>query len=339
MYKKIATIGIIFLFIEAVVVPGISTNTIAGTTEKLNSFPKASLTNNGGDSDYRDQYTKGLHYNGFKIYKGSGSGRFLAQSFQPSLPTLTKVKLKLAKWGSLSDDLIISIRNSQSSNDLASVSKTPDEIPSGDAGWLLWTTIIFPNINVNVGEKYYIVCRTNGGDMWNNFYGWRFSSDFRYWKGEMWYGAGDSWVELIIGEADDFEFETYGWDPNNQPPNAPTIIGSSVAMLGAPFPVVYTSNDPDGDNVQYWIDWGDGTVDKWSDYYKSNEEVSSFHTYYKLGIYRISVIAKDSNYAESNWAEFDVTVVKNRIATNIRFLDLFKCFLNNFFYLGRLYGK
>ena len=45
----------------------------------------------------------------------------------------------------------------------------------------------------------------------------------------------------------------------NSPPNPPTITGSSSVYPFIPYFYEFKADDPDLDQIQYFIDWGDGT--------------------------------------------------------------------------------
>jgi hypothetical protein len=89
----------------------------------------------------------------------------------------------------------------------------------------------------------------------------------------------------------------------NQPPATP--IKPSGRQFGSTYTTYnYTTKttDPDGDNVYYKWDWGDGTSD-WLGPYPSGENVSASHLWTRPGSYNITVKAKDIHGAESLWSE------------------------------------
>jgi hypothetical protein len=64
----------------------------------------------------------------------------------------------------------------------------------------------------------------------------------------------------------------------------------------------FTTIDPDGDDVYYFIDWDDGSNSGWLGPYKSGETGEENHAWEDAGIYYYRIKAKDSNGAESNWS-------------------------------------
>jgi len=93
----------------------------------------------------------------------------------------------------------------------------------------------------------------------------------------------------------------------NQPPNIPTITGPSNVKPGIQYTFTFTATDPDGDDIQYNVVWGDGNS-QWYGPYASGESVSAEHRWMRLGTYYIQVRAKDSfgNYGE--WAYYTIKV-------------------------------
>ena len=72
------------------------------------------------------------------------------------------------------------------------------------------------------------------------------------------------------------------------------------------------SEDPEGDDIYYWIDWDDGNSTEWIGPYISGEEIIVNHTWYDAGIYEIRAKAK-TKYVESEWSEpYIVSIVENQ---------------------------
>jgi len=54
------------------------------------------------------------------------------------------------------------------------------------------------------------------------------------------------------------EVKVYKNHEGNQPPNAPTIEGPTTGTVGEEYSYTLLAADPDGGDISYWIDWGDG---------------------------------------------------------------------------------
>ena len=88
----------------------------------------------------------------------------------------------------------------------------------------------------------------------------------------------------------------------NHPPNAPDIIGPEELKVGISYVFAFVTTDPDGDNVSYAVDWGDGIVTGWVGPYTSGQEIRFAHTWAEKGTVYIKAKAKDLPYEdESNW--------------------------------------
>jgi len=62
------------------------------------------------------------------------------------------------------------------------------------------------------------------------------------------------------------------------------------------------TTDPNGDQIYYMWDWGDGNISDWIGPYNSGEVGSANHTWIQLGDYEIKVKAQDEFGAKSNWS-------------------------------------
>jgi hypothetical protein len=67
-----------------------------------------------------------------------------------------------------------------------------------------------------------------------------------------------------------------------------------------------STTDPDGDQLYYMFDWGDGEFSDWEGPYPSGETGSASHSWDELGEYNVMVIARDEWGRKSEWS--DVTV-------------------------------
>lgn len=105
----------------------------------------------------------------------------------------------------------------------------------------------------------------------------------------------------------------------NSPPNAPNIGGPANGASGTSYNYDFVATDPDGHDVQYYIDWGDGDTE-WTSFAASGTPITVSHTWDEQGDYTIMAKAKDTHGAESDWGTLDVTMPKNKIYTSSSFL-------------------
>ena len=117
--------------------------------------------------------------------------------------------------------------------------------------------------------------------------------------------------------------------PVNHPPSAPTITGPKTGKIKIPHQYNFTSIDSDGDNVSYYIEWMYGNITPWTSYQASGIVYSESHIWNKRGRYTIKARAKDEYLEESDWAELDVTMPRNK-PINTPFLKFLENHLNLF---------
>ncbi len=94
----------------------------------------------------------------------------------------------------------------------------------------------------------------------------------------------------------------------NQPPEIPAIDGPVNGKVETQYDYTVTTRDPDGDDVYYFIDWGDTVNSGWVGPYASGDEITQSHTWSKKGTYLVKVKAKDLSGNESDWGTLSVTM-------------------------------
>jgi hypothetical protein len=95
------------------------------------------------------------------------------------------------------------------------------------------------------------------------------------------------------------------WSDNpSLPPKTPTKLNGPeewVQNFEATFSA--TTTDPEGENIYYLFDWGDGTGSGWVGPYNSGQTGEASHTWAELGEYEVKVVAKDIHKVQSEWSE------------------------------------
>ena len=238
----------------------------------------------------------------------------IAQTFTPTKPVLTRVELMVGKNSTATYDYTVSIRDALNGPDLTSVSVPPSQIVTENFSW---TEFNFPDIAVTPGDTYYIVSSTvNATDNW---YAWAMKMGDVYPNGTIYYTTNDgaNWTEEPGG---DMTFKTYGRD--NIPPNEPLIQGPESGKKGVEYAYNFSTDDLDGDEVYYWIDWGDGSpAVEWIGPYASGAIATVKHTFAEKGTYTIAAKAKDTVGAESEWGYLEVTMPKDNALYSSVFLQ------------------
>ncbi len=92
-----------------------------------------------------------------------------------------------------------------------------------------------------------------------------------------------------------------GSDPDA--PEAPKIDGPTNGKVGKNYKYNFISTDPNGDNIYFYVEWGDGTNTGWVGPYNSGKQVIFNHTWGSSGEYTIRAKAKDIHGKRSLWSD------------------------------------
>jgi len=102
-----------------------------------------------------------------------------------------------------------------------------------------------------------------------------------------------------------------GW--LNNPPDKPKIDGPKFGKPGVLYEYKFTTSDSDDDQIYYYVDWGDTSVQNWFGPFDSGEDATALHSW-SQGNFEIKVKAKDTRGLESEWSDpFPITMLKNKI--------------------------
>jgi hypothetical protein len=101
-------------------------------------------------------------------------------------------------------------------------------------------------------------------------------------------------------------------DKQNHPPKTPRLLGRRIGKNDTAYRYTFWSTDPDGDDVQYYMNWGDdywfGGAAGWIGPYESGETITLEKTWKEKGNYTVRVKAMDRYGAKSEWAVLEVTM-------------------------------
>jgi hypothetical protein len=216
--------------------------------------------------------------------------------------------------------LSVAIKNDLREPDLTSISKNSESIPTDEFTWIEFD---FEDIEVIPGYSYYIVCSTIEEP--NNRYKWGLTVYDLYPNGTIcWSLDGEEWY---FDSGVDTAFKTYGF--NNLPPSPPTIDGPTSGNVGESYSYDFTvCVDPDGDDMTYYVEWGDGGVDE--GFVASGGAFTLSHIWTEKGDYTIRAKLIDEHGAESEWAELEVSMPRNIISISTFIQRLFDRFSNIF---------
>jgi hypothetical protein len=138
------------------------------------------------------------------------NNEFLAQSFKPKLPVLSRVELGLFRDQNITGNFTVSIRERLNGADLVTKTVSIEEVP-----WMIyadWVSIDFQDINVTPNKRYYIVFTSDD----TRCISWVLSPFNPYWRGRGWSMGGQLpfWIPagLIVTRIPDMTFQTYGYE-------------------------------------------------------------------------------------------------------------------------------
>ncbi len=103
---------------------------------------------------------------------------------------------------------------------------------------------------------------------------------------------------------------TMGLVTTSDPPAQPTKpVGKTLVVWNREYSYTSSTTDPNGDQILYLFDWGDGSNSGWIGPYPSGQTGTGSHSWTQLGTYQVTVKAKDINGAGSPISEPLVIVV------------------------------
>jgi len=168
--------------------------------------------------------------------------------------------------------------------------------------------------------------------------------------GEMWADALNGYMDSHrINDGGEYktilEWQLFG-DPTlaiGEESLAPVKPGApdGPATGGADVEYTYTAftTDPNGDDIYYLFDWGDGTYSEWIGPKNSGEIVEKTHSWTEEGDYEIRVKAKDDRGVQSEWSDpLPISMPKNKQLIDLPFFDIFEKFPRLFPILRNILG-
>lgn len=132
-----------------------------------------------------------------------------------------------------------------------------------------------------------------------------------------WTSAGTYQVKAMTTDIKD---TASGWSGSlavtiaaNKPPNAPTrLTGPTSGIVGTSYPYVTVATDPNGDQVKYTYDWGDGTTFT-TPLVKSGTTASITHRWSAAGTYLVRTMTTDSKGAPSGLSSVLTVKIANKL--------------------------
>ena len=288
MNKKIIGILVMTLLITNVL-------TVLGTSNNLDIESNSASIVSIVDT-VEDQSQEG---NNNAHHLSVGCGGLCREDWQEFVPTMYKfeavsVYIKLVDPGNMGGFLVVNIKEGDSGDIIWQYKADIDHV-STHAHWFT-PHVTGEDVILVPGETYKIHLQIpNVADLvW-------------YYVDGNPYTNGDS----SIGTCCDFAFRTFAWVNNF--PTSMTIDGPLKGKVGTLQTYTFCASDPDGDDVSYYVKWGDGTYTGWSSMTPEREPYPLSHSWAEEGTYLIEAQAKDSYGGISDWARLEVSMPKTKI--------------------------
>ena len=123
----------------------------------------------------------------------------------------------------------------------------------------------------------------------------------------------------------------------NYAPIKPSITGPSRGYQGVEYTFTFSSTDPENEDIELFIDWGDGTNTGWIGPFESGHVEALTHVWNSKKVFSIKAKARDVNLDECEWSIHNINIPRVRNILNDIFLKLLERFPNLHFFLSKIF--
>jgi hypothetical protein len=109
--------------------------------------------------------------------------------------------------------------------------------------------------------------------------------------------------------------------PRSDPPSVPILNGPTSGGIDIEYSFTVVSTDPNGDDVYYMADWGDGTNSGWAGPFASGQTATLKHAWSGAGSYPVKAKAKDTFDSSSAWCTALVIQITDNLPPTIPTID------------------
>jgi hypothetical protein len=88
----------------------------------------------------------------------------------------------------------------------------------------------------------------------------------------------------------------------SNPPATPALTGPNTGVINEMYTFHAVTTEPDGEDIYYFFDWGDGSKSGWLGPYTSGQEGTAQKSWSTTGTYTVRAKAKDINHVSSGWS-------------------------------------
>lgn len=125
--------------------------------------------------------------------------------------------------------------------------------------------------------------------------------------------VGVAELDIVVGEPDEITITVtaHNYLPytsqvmvgSSFPPDPPALQGPTNGRPNKEYSFTAQTTDPEGSQILYLFNWGDGTTSDWIGPVNSGESVTTTHAFPEVGDYEVKVRAKDIDEATGYWSE------------------------------------